>query len=207
MASYGSTTYTDPDDYRSNVPGAVVDLVLTNRQAFEARVTWIKMRHIALVAIEEAAARTAVVSWAAPGLFLSFPLRGEPIWNGRRLRRGDFLLQGRGACLHQITETSTHWGVIAIARQDLAAYSRTLLGVALKRTCIGPVLRPRGKSANALLRLHAQACRLAATKPDIMAHREVARALEDDLIVALVAAIADCQARSATPRRTSAESA
>lgn len=207
MASYGSTTFTDPADCRVNVPGAAIDLEFTNKEAFRARATWVKFRHLTLAAIEQAAAGTAVVSWVAPGLFLSFPLRGEPLWNGRRLRPGDFLLQGRGERLHQVSETSTRWGVIAITRQDLTAYSRTLLGVALQRACIGPVLRPRGKSAGALLRLHAQACRLAATKPDIMAHREVARALEQDLIVALVSAIAAGQARSAARRRTVAESA
>src|SRR5689334_11770688 len=207
MASYGSTTYTDPDDFRVNVPEADVDLVLTNRQAFGARVTWVRMRHLTLSVIEESAARTAVVSWTAPRLFLSFPLRGEPLWNGWRLRRGDFLLQGRGAHLNQVTETSTRWGVITIARQDLATYSRTLLGAALQRACIGSVLRPRGKAASALLHLHAQACRLAATKPDIMAHREVARALEHDLIVALVSTIAAGQVRSTGRHCTSAESA
>ena len=55
------------------------------------------------------------------------------------------------------------------------------------------VLRPRAKAANALLRVHTRACRLAATKPDIMAHREVARAIEQELIVALVNVVANAE--------------
>src|SRR5262249_16045180 len=41
-----------------------------------------------------------------------------------------------------------------------------------------------------LLRLHAQACRLAETKPEMIAHPEVARALEQDLLHALITCIA-----------------
>jgi len=48
------------------------------------------------------------------------------------------------------------------------------------------VLRPAKRDAARLRRLHAQACRLAETKPKILAHPEVARAIEQDLIHALV---------------------
>lgn len=49
MTNCGTTTYTDPDDYRANVPGAVVSLVLTSGNAFKTRVAWIKLRRLTLV--------------------------------------------------------------------------------------------------------------------------------------------------------------
>jgi transcriptional regulator GlxA family with amidase domain len=48
------------------------------------------------------------------------------------------------------------------------------------------VLRPSRRNAACLRRLHAQACRLAETKSKILTHPEVARAVEQDLIHALV---------------------
>jgi AraC-like DNA-binding protein len=51
---------------------------------------------------------------------------------------------------------------------------------------VGRVLRPPTCMAAHLRRLHAEACQLAEKKPDIIAHREVARALEHDLLHALV---------------------
>jgi transcriptional regulator GlxA family with amidase domain len=48
------------------------------------------------------------------------------------------------------------------------------------------VLRPTPRDTARLRRLHAQACRLAETKPRILAHPEVARAIEQGLIQALV---------------------
>jgi transcriptional regulator GlxA family with amidase domain len=48
------------------------------------------------------------------------------------------------------------------------------------------VLRPAQRDVARLRRLHAQACRLAETKPKMLVHPEVARAIEQDLIHALV---------------------
>jgi hypothetical protein len=47
-------------------------------------------------------------------------------------------------------------------------------------------LRPTASIATVVLRLHTEACRLARNKPDAIAHPEVARALEQDLIVSLI---------------------
>jgi len=58
--------------------------------------------------------------------------------------------------------------------------------VALAPPPAARILGPPPKAAANLLRAHAQACRLAETRPDMIAHREVARAIEQDLLHALV---------------------
>jgi hypothetical protein len=186
MIGCGTTTYTDPDDFRANVPGVSITFEKRGGGAFKARVIWVKMRCIALASIDEAAPRSACLTSVAPFAVLSFPLRGEQTWDGRRLCRGDFVVQPPGGRVTHSADGSTRWGMIAITRKDIAAYSRTLLGTRLQRADAARAFRPRAKSTNILLRLHAQACRLAATKPDIIAHQEVARALEQELIVALM---------------------
>src|SRR5258708_1469979 len=186
MTGCATTTYTDPDDYRVNVPGAAIDLVLTGGGAFKARVTWARMRDVTLVLVEEMAPGISYISLAPALAHLAFPLRGEPVWNGMRPRRGDFLLQDGGQHQHQLTNGSTRWGLISIRSKVLATQGKNLLGTSLAPVLGTQFARPSKTTAGNLLRLHAQACRLAAAKPDLMAHREVARAIEQDLIHTLV---------------------
>src|SRR4029077_13961232 len=63
----------------------------------------------------------------------------------------------------------------------------------------GRVLRASPREAARLRRLHAQACRLAETQAKMLAHPEVARAIEQGLIHALVdclttAKVQECRA-------------
>jgi AraC-like DNA-binding protein len=188
MIGCGTTTYTDPDDYRLNVPGAAINLVLTGSAPFRARVTWLNTRRLRLVLVDEIRPRIAFASLAPASVFVSFPLRGDPpaVWDGVEVRRGDIVLHGHSGCFHQRTVGATRWGLIALSRDDLAAYCRTLLEVELVPPPAAKFLRRPAGAMAGLLRLHTQACRLAKTTPDMIAHREVARALEQDLIHALV---------------------
>jgi AraC-like DNA-binding protein len=186
MTSCGTATYTDPDDYRWTLPGVVADLVLTGGTAFRARMTWLKLRRLTLVMIEEVAPRIAFLSLDPSRIFVSFPLQGEPVWDGRRLCRGDFVLHGSGERLHHVAHANLRWGLISISAKDLAGCAQTLRGVPFAPPETAQLLRPARNTTTELLQLHARACRLAATSPDMMAHREVARSVEEEVLHALV---------------------
>ena len=70
--------------------------------------------------------------------------------------------------------------------KDLAYYGRVLARVNLTAPRSAQFLRPTVGFARELFRLHGQACGLATTNPDMIAHKEVARALEQDVLPALV---------------------
>jgi hypothetical protein len=89
-----------------------------------------------------------------------------------------------GERMHQRTTGASEWAFISVAPEYLAKYGKAIADHI--PAPIGQVLRPPAFTAARLRRLHAKACRLAATKTDIIAHREVARALEQDLLHALV---------------------
>lgn len=186
MSACGTTTFTDPDRYR--VPGASVDLVLTGGGNFKARVTWVNLRRLAVVRVEETSPRVAFLALAPKPVFASFPIRHEPppIWSGVEMRPGEIVLHGRGEHVHQRTSGTACWGLISLAPKDLADYAMALARAGPTPPPAAKILRPAVKVAAELLRLHAQACRLAETRPDMIAHREVARALEHDLLYALV---------------------
>src|SRR5260370_35018670 len=73
-----------------------------------------------------------------------------------------------------------------MAPEHLERYGGALSGKALSLPTAARILRPAARDAARLRRLHAQACRLAETRPKVLAHPEVARAIEQGLIHALV---------------------
>ena len=91
-----------------------------------------------------------------------------------------------GERLHQTTAGASVWNLITFDPAQLDEYSRALFEKPLVPPAEGRVLRPAKRNVARLRRLHAQACRLAETKPKILAHPEVARAIEKDLIHAMV---------------------
>jgi AraC-like DNA-binding protein len=192
MIGCGTTTFTDPEDFRVNFPGATIAIALTSSERFRARLTWLKMAQLSVVQVEERAPRIAFLSLPAGSIFVSFPLSGNSpvIWNGVALRPGQLVLHRAGDHFHQRIAGTARWGMAWLPRTTLVAYSRGLLGrtdLVLPMTEI--VQAPVGAIAR-FRRLHTQACRLAQSKADVASHPEVMRALEQDLLHALVSVIA-----------------
>lgn len=187
-----TTTYTSPDDFRSGIPGlSMEELMVTSSQTFRARVTSVRMPHFTLALVDDAAPCIAFMSFAPTLTFLTFPLRGNLIWNGVSLQRGEFALQGHGKHLHQRTESPTSWGLLSVKTRYLSDQAQALLGSSLSPTSDPQFLRPPGCRAGTVLRLHARISRLAAKDPAMLFHREVARAIEHELLHAVVNAIAE----------------
>src|SRR5580704_10538528 len=90
---------------------------------------------------------------------------------------------------HQRTAGPCSWSLVGLAPEHLESYG-VLSGKPLALPAAARILRPAARDAARLRRLHAQACRLAETRPKVLAHPEVARAIEQGLIHALVTCLA-----------------
>jgi AraC-like DNA-binding protein len=203
MIGCGTTTYTDPDAFRVSVPGATANLVVTGPGPFRAHLTWVNMRRLRLMMVDATRPRIAFVSLAPEPAFVSFPIRiGSPvIWNGVPMHNGMLLFHGRRDRFHQRSTGTTCWGLIAVARDDLAAHARALLGASPSWPQTTKFLQPSSSLFADIRRLHTQACGLARTRPDMLAHREVTRALEQDLLHALVNALVGPEVCDGAARR------
>src|SRR6266568_129431 len=180
MPGGGTSSFTDPDDYQTGFREAKIDLVVTCRGDFKARLTWVELRHLHLLRAQENLPCIAYVSLAPGPVFVAFPTHADagPIWGGVKLQSGDIVLHSRGERTHQRTSAASHWGFVSLAPEHLAYYGGSLPGRALVPPPASRILRPAPPAAMRLLHLHAEAGRLARTTPDIIAHPEVARALE-----------------------------
>jgi AraC-like DNA-binding protein len=188
MARSSTISSRDPDSYQESVRGASINLIFACHGDFEGRFTWVKLPHLQLFHREENLPRIGYIS-LDPGLvFVSFPTRlnPAPIWGEVQLRKGNIVFHSHGERLHQRTLGSSYWASIGLSPEHLAQYGRALTELDLIPPTIGRVLRPDPCATTRLLRLHAEACRLAQREPAMIEHREVARAFDQDLLHALV---------------------
>jgi AraC-like DNA-binding protein len=198
MPGGGTRTFLEPDHYEVSLRQAQIEAVIVPRGKFSARLTWGELHNLQVLRCEEDFPRLAYVQ-LAPGLaFVSFPADSGPlpVWRGREMQAGEIMFHGRGERLHQSTAGPGVWNVIAIDSAQLERYGRALSGAPFSLPPEGRTLQPSRRFTAGLRRLHARICRLAETKPKILSHCEVARAIEQGLIQMLVTCLTSVGART-----------
>jgi AraC-like DNA-binding protein len=184
----GTTTYNDPDEYQASFGVAKINLVFACRGEFKARLTSVALPNLHLLSAQETLPRIASVSLAPNPVIVAFPTRFDSpiVWGGVELRRGDVIFHSRGEHMHHRTSGEVRWAIMSVMPEHLAKFGRILTGVELTPPPVGRILRPPKSAAMLLKRLHARACRLAQTNPEIIARREISHAMEQELLHALV---------------------
>jgi AraC-like DNA-binding protein len=205
MPGSGTRTFLEPDHYEASLRQAQIEILIALSPPFKARLTWAELHDLEVLRCEEVFPRVAYVCLSPQLSFVTFPAHSGPVpvWGGTELRPGEIVLHGRGERLHQSTPGSFVWNVIALDPLQLEKYGRALSGKPFSLPSEGKILRPSPRDVARLRRLHAQVCRLAETKPKLLAHTEVARAIEQGLIQTLVACLtgAGMRADGAIKRR------
>jgi len=198
MPGGGTRTFLEPDHYEASLGQAQIQAIILPRDKFRARITWAELHHLQVLRCAEDAPRVAYVQFA-PGLaFVTFSADSGPlpVWHGTEMQAGDIMFHGRGERLHQSTPGPFVWNVIAMDPAQLEYYGRALSGTPFSLPAEGRTLQPSRRIAAGLRRLHARICRLGETKPKIVSHFEVARAMEQGLIQMLVTCLTTASARA-----------
>lgn len=183
-------TFSDPDVYHAAVRNAQVEGVVTARGSFRAELTRIDLHRLWMLRGEESLARihSVAIGQRAAILFATDPNPPEYI-DGMELTEGKILVFGLGSVGHQRTAAGCQWGTMSLTLEDLAAAGQAIIG----REVIAPsdthCIRPQPQFMSRLLRLHKAAGHLAKTVPDILANPEVARAMEQALLGAMIACV------------------
>jgi AraC-like DNA-binding protein len=192
MPGGGTRTFFGPDAYEAGLRQAEIECIITGPPGFNARLTWVELHHSQLFRCEEDFPRIGYVSFPRQLACISFPANPGPMprWRGTEMQAGDIMLHSLGERLHQTAQGPSIWSLITLDPMQLDDYSRVLVEKPVTLPAEARVLRPTSRDAARWRRLHAQACRLAETKPKILSHPEVARAIEQDLLHALVTCLA-----------------
>jgi len=186
----GSSMFADADGYQAAMRD-VLDVLVLRPCEFHARLNWIEFRQLYLVRAHESSARVGFLSLPADRVFVTFPTQRSSVLlaAGAVLPFGDILLHSRGDCLHQRTTGSCHWGYISLSPDSLKNLGRTVTGQVLVPPGRSRTLRPSPQDRQRLLRLHAQAGRIAETNLALVGRQEVLHGLEQDLTLALVSCL------------------
>jgi AraC-like DNA-binding protein len=187
MPASGSSIFTNADGYQKCVRD-ILNLVALHPSDFNARLTWVELPELSLLRAQEGLPRLAYMTLPARLAFITFlTQRGTPlIHGGSELQFGELLCHSLGEHAHQRTTGPTNWGSVAMTPTAMMAFGRAVAGRDLAAPSTSQIVRPRSADLRRLLRLHSQACRIAETVPKRITNQEVARALEQDLIWALI---------------------
>ena len=198
MPGGGTRTFVESDHYEASLRQAQIEAVIVPHGKFKARLTWAELHHLQVLRCEEDPGRVAYVQLAPRLASVTFPEDSQalPVWRGREMQAGDIMFHSRGERLHQSMPGHSVWNVIAMDPAQLEHYGRALSGAPFSLPPEGRALQPSARLAARLRRLHAQACRLAETKSKILSHSEVARAIEQGLIEALVTCLTTASGRT-----------
>ncbi|KRQ14664.1 AraC family transcriptional regulator [Bradyrhizobium manausense] len=187
MADGGTLTFTHPDGYAAAISDARLNLTITGAGDFKAQLTWLRLQHLKIYRCCESLPRIGYIS-LSPGLaFLSFPIKAtSAICGGLSVQKGDIIFYSPGERVHQRFDGGCQWGLIVLSAQHFADCSRALVGRSLVSPGASGLCHPSRTEIVRFRRLFGQACRLAESRTQIAELPEVARALEQDMLHAIV---------------------
>ena len=191
---------TEAEQYQRSVRGCESQVFVRERGTFAAKLTridlphlWMQRAHLTLSTV----VHSALSSQRSVIVFLADAGQAPMLNTGVEVSPGEIVCYSLGAEHHLRAPSGYHCCAMSLTPEDLAAYGRAFAGRTLEAPAATRVLRPRPPQTSRLQNLHRAASELAPTAPDMLAHPEVSRAIEQELIRAMVACLADPEAENA----------
>jgi AraC-like DNA-binding protein len=194
MPSSSVHTFTDPHPYQAAIRASEVEVLVTAKGDFRAELTKIDLHRLWLQRGRESLPRvfhSSVSKQRAPIVFLAGADQAAMQHSGMDVAPSEIVVDGWGSTHHIRSWGPSQWGAMSLTPDDLAAAGYALAGRELTVPAVTHLLRPSAPLMSRLLHLHGNAERLAKTTPDILAKPEVARALEQALVDAMVRCLAE----------------
>src|SRR5215472_4290044 len=184
--------FSEPEELQAALrEDGVLKLLVTGTGQFRARLTRVRLRHLRLSAGDEYLSRLAFVEVPGDTLFVSLPFddRPAPIWGGINIRAGEIISLGPSQRVHARSSGPCQWGAIRLMAEEFVRYGSALSGAPF---IVPPVARwrPPRAALRQLRHLHQAAVRTAEARSGVLADREAAHGLEQQLMHALVECLA-----------------
>jgi len=188
MPSSAVRTFTDPDDYAASIRATSAEMTVTARGQFSAKLIRIDLHRLWTQRFFDNLARLAHSAAVSGRATFSFRTQPGPslLWGGAEMLPTNIVRHGEGASTFQRSSGSARWGAMSLPLADAAAVGETLAGCDLMPPRSTTLITPSPSAMARLQRLHAAAAQLAEDAPEVIAHPEAARGLEQALIEALV---------------------
>jgi AraC-like DNA-binding protein len=166
----------------------------TTKGQFRAELLQIDLHRLWMQHIRESLPRIAEATPDVDRVQIIFPIGARGFRHrGIDVSPGEIVVEDSDSA-HFLSLASGHMGAMSLTPADLAASGRALVGRELTAPPLAHIVRPAPAHMTRLLTLHERAAQLAKTTPDVLAGSEVARALEQALIHAMIQCLAESTA-------------
>jgi AraC-like DNA-binding protein len=188
MPSSAVRTFSDPDQYAASIRQGTVDLTITERGQFEAKLVRIDLRHLWMQRLTLNLSQISQVDgWGGRSIMVFRTQPGPTLsWGAMALQQTDVLRLSAGQSFYQRSSGAASFAGMSLPLEEMAA-----LGAMLGECDPAPprdhlAVTPATHAIAKLLRLHAAAGHLAEEAPEIIANAHAAYGLEQALIEAMV---------------------
>jgi AraC-like DNA-binding protein len=193
MLDSAVVTFTDPDAYHAAIRNAQVEGVVTARGDFRTELTRIDLHRLWMQRGDESLPRVLNItpSRERASIFFATDQR-QPAMHvgGLELMTDEMVVMGFVSADHHRSSAACRWGAMSLTHEDLVAAGQAIIGREVIAPTVTHRIKPPAQLMSRLSSLHEAAGHLAKTAPDILTKPEVARALEQALLHAMVSCMA-----------------
>jgi AraC-like DNA-binding protein len=187
-------TFSDPDDYAAAIRQGTVELTITRRGLFSAKLTKIALHSLWMQRLSDNLPRVShTYGWGGRAL-IGFRTQPGPslVAGGIEMQPTNIVRYAEGQSYHRHSSGSASYAGMSLPVADVVSAGAAIAGVALAPPRDPVLITPSLAAMAKLQRLHAAAGQLAEDAPEILANPEAARGLEQALVEAMV----DCLVKS-----------
>ena len=186
--------FDDPDRFQAMFRAGNYEMLAPSKGGFQAGLTRIDFTRLQMQRSARngrSVVRSATDPQRMPLMFLADAAQEAPLRNGMELTAHEFVVHRPGATNHLLTPGASRLAMISLSTDELATEAMAITGREVTVPLYTYLARPMPAVLARLRALHNAACGLARTTPDALSRPETARALEHDLIHAMVACLTD----------------
>ena len=197
MPSSAVRTFTDPDDYAAAIRQGTYELTVTERGDFTAKLTRIDLHRLWMQRFSDNLPRISHIAGWGGRAVIAFRTQPGPslLSSGVEMQPTNVVRYSEGQSYYRLSSGFACYGSMSLPVEEMAFVGATIAGVDLAPPKDALTLTPPPSAMAKLQRLHAAAGRLAEEAPEIIAHPEAARGLEQALIEAMVGCLGDGEVR------------
>jgi AraC-like DNA-binding protein len=192
MPSSAVRSFSDPDDYAATIRAGRVDLTVTKRGNFQAKLTRVDLHRLWMQRFSESLPRVCDVTDLLPGrVYVTFRTRPGTslVQGGIEILGSAILRHGRTPQFYHRSSGPADFATMSLPLADMASVGEAMVAADLTAPREDISVAAPAETMARLQRLHAAAGHLAEAAPEIVANADAARGLEQALIEALAACL------------------
>jgi AraC-like DNA-binding protein len=193
MPSSVVQTFSDPDDYAATIRQGTIGLTVTERGQFTAKLTKIDLHRLWMQRFSENLSQISQVDGWGQRACIVFRTQTGPslVRSGVEMQPAHIFRLSKGQSYYQRSSGFACYGGMSLPMADMVSVGEAIAGCDLTPPGDTLIVTPPPSALARLQRLHAAAGQLAEDAPEIIAHPEAARGLEQAVIEALVSCLAE----------------